>query len=109
MAPPPGILDGMAQPPYPIKLLDGALLLDLWVVPGASRTELKGFHDGAVRLRVAAPPTGGQANRSIVRFLSQRLNCGVKIVGGAGGRRKQVRIDSADLPTIARALGIEPH
>ena len=87
---------------------DGAsLLLDLWVVPGASRTELKGIYNGALRLRVASPPSGGQANRAIQRFLAKRLGCAVEIESGVGSRRKRVRIDCADLAAVAHALHVE--
>ncbi|NOX22165.1 MAG: DUF167 domain-containing protein, partial [Actinobacteria bacterium] len=48
---------------------DDGVVVDVWVVPGASRTEIVGAHDGALRIRVAAPPEGGKANRAVRKAL----------------------------------------
>ena len=82
-------------------------MLEVWVVPGAARTEVKGLHDGALRVRIAAPATGGKANRSLERFLSKLLDERAVIVRGSSARRKQVRIENPDLAAIAARLGLE--
>ena len=73
---------------------DGALI-DILVQPRASKSEITGVHDGALRIRIAAPPVEGSANDAIVEFLSKRLKLrksDVQIVSGASGRRKRVLI-----------------
>lgn len=76
--------------------------------PGASRTEVVGEHDGCLKLRVAAPPVEGRANDELVRFLSQRLSVpkrAVRLVSGAGARRKRFAIDaSLDADALREAL-----
>lgn len=65
------------------------------VRPGASRTEVVGFHDGALAVRVTAPPEKGRANRALLIFLAERLGLGrsdLVLVAGAGGRDKIVRV-----------------
>lgn len=84
----------------------GGATLDVWVVPGASRTEVQGLHDGALRVRVAAQARGGAANRALERYLSSRLGVGVTITHGHGARRKRVHVESSDLAAIADELGI---
>lgn len=77
-------------------MADGTLILDLHVVPGASKTAFAGEHDGRMRLRVAAPPVDGAANREVLRFLAKAYGVprsAVTLVSGAGGRRKRVRIE----------------
>lgn len=90
----------------PIRGAPGGAVVDVWVVPGASRTEIKGIYNGALRVRVASPPAGGAANRALVRYLRKRLGCHVELMAGAGSRHKQVHVDCGDLALIAAALGI---
>ena len=69
------------------------VVLDLSVVPGAKRTEPVGLHDGALRLRLAAPPLEGRANDALVAWLASELHCrrrDVRLLRGASSRRKQI-------------------
>lgn len=90
----------------PIRPGDGDATLDVWVVPGAGRTELAGLFGESLKIRVAAPAADGQANRALLRFLRELLGCGVALERGAGSRQKRIRIESGDLAGIAQALGI---
>ena len=77
---------------------DLAVVLDVNVVPGAKRTEVVGLHDGALRLRLAAPPVDGRANEALVAWLSGQLGVprrDVMLLRGASSRRKQLRIEVA--------------
>ena len=47
--------------------------LPVKVVPGAARSEVAGRLGAAVKVRVAAPPEGGQANRAVCALLAERL------------------------------------
>jgi uncharacterized protein (TIGR00251 family) len=79
-----------------LRAADGAVFLDISVVPGAKRTELIGLHDGALRIRLAAPPVDGKANGALVAWLADELNVqrrNVELIRGMTSRRKQVRID----------------
>ncbi|HIV72760.1 MAG TPA: DUF167 domain-containing protein [Candidatus Aquabacterium excrementipullorum] len=71
-------------------------MLDISVSPNAKRTELVGWHDGALRVRLAAPPVDGAANEALRRWLSDQLGvpqARVTLVRGDTSRRKQWRID----------------
>lgn len=75
---------------------EGALLT-VAVVPNARRTGADGLHDGALRVRLVAPPVEGQANDALVGWLADRLNLpkrAVRVVRGATSRRKVIEIDS---------------
>jgi len=81
-----------------LRGVDGAVVLDVSVVPGAKRTELIGLHDGALRIRLAAPPVDGKANEALVAWLAGELDIqrrSVELVRGIASRRKQLRIDVA--------------
>jgi len=51
----------------------GSLVFAVRVAPRASKTAAAGEHDGALKVRVAAPPVGGAANAELTRFLAKRL------------------------------------
>lgn len=75
----------------------GYTRLELSVVPNAKRTALDGLHDGALRVRLAAPPVDGKANEALLRWLADELGLprrAVVLLRGAGARRKAVEIDA---------------
>ena len=77
---------------------DGALLFMVRVVPRASRSSITGEHDGALRVRVAAPPVDGTANEELVRVLARALRLparDVEIKSGHTSKVKQVRARGA--------------
>lgn len=67
----------------------------LRVQPRASRDEIVGWQEGALRLRVTAPPVEGEANRAVAALLARVLGVApsrIRLVRGAGGRDKLVEI-----------------
>lgn len=67
--------------------------LAIKVVPGASRTEVAGVLGDRLKVRVAAPPEGGKANRALVEVLSRWLGVrDVEIVAGHSSAEKTVRV-----------------
>jgi len=73
--------------------------------PRASRNEIAGVHDGALRIRLHAPPVDGAANEALVAFLAERLAVprrGVRIVTGATSRTKIIEIDGVTSADVAR-------
>jgi uncharacterized protein len=69
------------------------LELAIKVVPGASRTEVAGVLGDRLKVRVAAPPEGGKANRALVEVLSRWLGVrDVEIVAGHSSAEKVVRV-----------------
>ena len=74
---------------------DGGVLLQLSVMPNAKRTEVDGLHDGALRVRLAAPPIDGRANEALIAWLAKSLGVprrDVEVLRGESSRRKQVAI-----------------
>ncbi len=83
----------------------GALLFDVRVVPRASKSEVAGEHDGALRVRVAAPPVEGAANEELVRTLARALGVApraVEVVGGLSSKNKRVRVRDASPAKLLR-------
>ena len=71
------------------------VLLQLSVMPNAKRTEVDGLHDGALRVRLAAPPIDGRANEALIAWLAKSLGVAkrdIEVLRGESSRRKQVAI-----------------
>ena len=85
----------------------GALVFAVRVVPRASKTAVAGEHDGALKVRVAAPPVEGAANAELTRFLARRLGVSagsVEIVGGHTSKTKVVRAAGAKAEDLLRLV-----
>ena len=90
-----------------IEQRDNTVRVRVRVQPRASRTEVAGEHDGALKVRVAAPPVDGAANDELVRFIARRVGVArscVRIVSGEAGRSKVVEIEGVDVHSVRVAL-----
>jgi hypothetical protein len=70
--------------------------LQVQVVPNASRTVVAGMHDGALRVRLMAPPIDGRANAALLAWLALSLGLprrAVQLLSGDSSRRKRVVLD----------------
>jgi uncharacterized protein len=69
--------------------------LALRVSPGARTSAVVGRHGDSWKVRVAAPPEAGRANRALVALLAATLDVPprtISIVSGHGGRDKLVEL-----------------
>jgi len=80
---------------------DGAITFAVRVVPRASRSRVAGEHDGALRVRVAAPPVEGAANAELVRTLARALAVPARAVEITAGRHSNIK--------QVRASGVGPE
>ena len=76
----------------------GALAFAARVVPRASKSEIIGEQDGALRVRLAAPPVAGAANEELTRIIACALrepSRAVAIASGHASKTKFVRVAGA--------------
>ncbi len=74
------------------------LELAVRVVPNASRTEVAGWQEDVLRVRLNAPPVDGKANKVLLKFLAKQLGRrprDIEILGGETSRTKRLRIQDA--------------
>jgi uncharacterized protein len=74
----------------------GGSRLQVAVQPGARNTGAEGLHDGALKLRLVAPPVEGRANEALIGWLAGELQCpkhALRVTRGAKSRRKSIEID----------------
>jgi uncharacterized protein (TIGR00251 family) len=84
-----------------------AARLKVKVVPGASRTEIVGRLGEALKVRVAAPPEGGQANREVVALLAAKVGlplAAVSVVSGQTAASKVVAFQGLDAVALRARL-----
>ena len=78
------------------------ITLRVRVQPRASRDALGGEREGALVVRLTAPPVEGAANEALARFLGRTLGVApsaVRVVSGTAGRDKLVAIAGLDAAT----------
>ena len=83
----------------------GALMVDIQVVPRASRVAVGPLVGDRLRVAVTAPPVDGAANQAVIDALAEAFGVrrsAVEIVHGATGKRKTVRISGATVATLER-------
>ncbi|MCC6341928.1 MAG: YggU family protein [Bryobacterales bacterium] len=72
------------------------LILKIKVIPKSGRTEMAGeMADGALKVRVAAPPEKGKANAELCAFLAKHYGVPrnrVSIMSGETSPLKHIRI-----------------
>ena len=73
----------------------GGVILPVRAQPKASRQELRGEHDGALKVAVTVPAEAGRANRALLAFLARVLavpRSKLVIRRGEKDRRKEIWI-----------------
>jgi hypothetical protein len=90
--------------PY-ISLRENGILMTIKVVPGSSRTEIVGCQGKMLKVKIAAPPEKGKANKALTNFLAETFNlkkADVEIISGHTASIKQVFLAGACIETVNR-------
>ena len=83
-------------------------MFTLRVVPRASKSEIVGEHDGALKVRIASPPVDGAANKELIRLLARSFGVArsaVEIVSGESSKTKHMRITGVTAEELRGLLG----
>ena len=79
-----------------ITAVEGGVVLDLRVQPGAARTTVAGTYSEAIKVKVAAPPVDGRANAAVLRLIAEEFGVRpgqVALLSGESSRSKRVRVE----------------
>lgn len=80
--------------------------MTVWAVPGSSRTEIRGLHGDALRVRLATPAEGGKANRELLRVLKRATGAAeVTLLAGETSRKKAVLLRNIAVEQGRNLLG----
>ncbi len=80
-------------------VLENLFRIDIQVQPNSKRNEIVGYKDNILKIKIAAPPVEGKANKLLIDFLSKVLalkKSQIKIERGETARRKGVALAGID-------------
>lgn len=80
-----------------------AVILDLYVQPGAKHTEISGSHGDALKIRLASQPIDGRANEALLKYVAQLFDVPVRQVELKRGDKSRHKI------VIVRSSKINPE
>lgn len=86
---------------------DGAVSFLVRVIPRASRSELVGEHDGALKVKLASPPVDGAANAELIKLLAKKIGVAksdVAVIAGETSRTKRIAVRNAGAEKINAVL-----
>ncbi len=76
-------------------MLKNEIILNVYLQPGAKKSELSGMHNGHIKIKVNSQPIDGKANDALILFLSDFLKIPkshIKIISGKKSRMKKISI-----------------
>jgi uncharacterized protein (TIGR00251 family) len=88
----------------PFRTADGAILVDVQVVPRASRNRVGPLVGDRLKVQVTSPPVDGAANDAVVALFADALALprrAISIVAGHTGRKKTVRLEGVSAAALS--------
>jgi len=89
---------------------NGAIIFTARVVPRASKSEIVGRHDGALKVRIASPPVDGAANAELIKFLAKTFGVSkaqIEILTGQTSKTKQIKIIDLSAEKFLQVVGLK--
>ncbi len=90
-----------------IKQLPGGVQISLHVLPNAPKSQIIGEHNGALKIKIKAPPVDGKANEAIVDFFSRLLKVSkssIEILKGDKSKAKKILIHGLTVEVVQSHL-----
>lgn len=84
-------------------------MLTVRVIPRSGKAGIVGTRDGALLIRLTAPPVEGAANQDLIEILADVLGLpkrSLRILSGERSRRKRVLVEGIDVESIRQRLRI---
>lgn len=88
----------------------GGVNIKVKVQPRSSRNQLAGILDGALKIKLTAPPVDGSANEALLRFLAAVLKLprnSLVLLSGQTGRNKTIRVEGVTAREVEERLLIK--
>ncbi len=92
-----------------IKEEQDGVLFKVRVQPRASKNQVAGLYEDAIKLRITAPPVDGEANEACRVYLADLLKVSrsrVEIVSGHTGRNKTIKVIGVSAEKLLKVFGL---
>lgn len=96
----------MTDQPH-IEATEDGVVIGVKVVPGGSRDQIAGMLGGALKIKVAAPPEGGKANKAVRALLARSLGVAkrdVAVVTGHTQPHKRIAIRGVTIDNVRHVM-----
>jgi len=90
-----------------IKEVAGGVQVKIRVQPRASKNQIVGWMEDALKVRLTAPPVEGEANAALLRFIAEYFGLPrseVVLVTGATSRQKVIRINGLTAAQVSQRV-----
>lgn len=87
---------------------DGSVIFVVRVVPRASKSEIVGEYEDALKVKLISPPVDGAANAELIKLLAKRLGVSksaIEISSGRTSKSKTITIHGITRREFERRLG----
>ncbi len=91
-----------------IRATAEGLCVRLHVQPRAKHSEISGTHNGALKMKITAPPVDDAANRAVIEYFSSLFGIpksNLRIISGLKSREKTLQIKGLSLSTFISGIG----
>ena len=91
-----------------LKEKNNSVLINVYVVPKSSRSEVTGVYNDSLKIRLNAMPHDNKANKELINFLSKSLKIpksNIEIISGHKQKNKVVSLKNCDFKKILGLLG----
>ena len=96
----------MSLPSY-VQVQNDRVLLHVKVQPRSSRNQIGEVVGRELKIKITAPPVDSAANKALVKFLSELLNCSrgaVQILHGETSRHKVIAVQGVSPDFLQQKL-----
>jgi uncharacterized protein (TIGR00251 family) len=98
----------MSRPDHALCAINSdGIVLSLHIQPRASKNEVCGVQDNALKIRLTSPPVDGAANKLCREFLADLFKVpksAVEIISGETSRHKRVKISGSDIARLTQIV-----
>ncbi len=90
-----------------IRETEKGAVLEIRLLPRSSRCEIAGLQDGALKIKITAPPVEGKANEECIRFISGILKIrksALTIIAGEKSKNKTILVTGMTAQVIEKII-----